>query len=397
MNLGYEMVLGILVLAGLALPVTGCEAEPSAGAAVTDSAGVSIVLSAEEPRTFAELEQEPALSIGGPNASGPAQFNQIRNVHVDDRGRLWVADGGTAELRVFDADGSVLQVLGGRGEGPGEFRRLGLLGGFADDSVAVWDDALGRLTVYSGEGTLARTQRLESSDGRPIHGVDVFPEGAVLGQLSTLFSASTLEPGQLLGDSVHLVRLGTRFSMETPVATATGPTWLWTGETQIPVPFTTNAVFDLSGDRLFLAQGPEFRLRVFVAGGLEAIFGVSREPRPVSDSEIQAYEQFIREFFPDEEQEPFLSVLEHPRVPEKLPAYSQVMAGPEGRIWARIYAVDPLAASDWDVFDGSGEWLGRLRTPPGFVVLDITEDEVVGAWRDDFGVEYVRTYRFLAH
>ncbi len=95
---------------------------------VTDSSGVRITITEGAERTFAEVDPQPIVSLGGADAEGPAQFFDIRGIHVDSRGYLWVADGGSAEVRIFRSDGSHWKTVGGRGEGPGEFRRIRILG-----------------------------------------------------------------------------------------------------------------------------------------------------------------------------------------------------------------------------------------------------------------------------
>ena len=116
-----------------------------------------ITLSADAPRVFADVDPSPALSIGGAEDAGPARFYRIQNVRVDGRGRVWVADGGSGELRIFLPDGTPWKTRGGVGEGPGEFTSIRLLGAFAGDSVLVADDANGRVTVFDLEGEIARS------------------------------------------------------------------------------------------------------------------------------------------------------------------------------------------------------------------------------------------------
>ena len=152
-------LLGVAVLAVAAVP-TGCDGgSGGGGGAVTviDSAGVTITLSADQGTTYVTVDPEPRVSLGGPNAEGPTQFFRIdRVVFVGDE--LWVADGQSAELRVFDAQGAHVRTLGGRGDGPGEFMLLRLLGVFAGDSVAAADQRTGQLTVYTADGVRARTE-----------------------------------------------------------------------------------------------------------------------------------------------------------------------------------------------------------------------------------------------
>ena len=140
-------------------------------------------------------------------------------------------------------------------------------------------------------------------------------------------------------------------------------------------------------------QGPDFRVRVFEDGHLAEVFGISREPRSVSDDEKAAYEAFVQEYFPENQRGPYLSTLDHPQVPAKLPGYSRVLAAAGGRIWARIYAVDPTSSEAWEVFDPNGLWLGGVTAPDGFELMSVGADRMVGVWRGELGVEYVQVFR----
>lgn len=223
--------------------------------AVTDSAGVRVTLTQANPSVFATLDSIPVISLGGPDATGPTQFFRIQGVHVDGTGRLWVADGQSGELRIFEPDGSHLKTRGGRGEGPGEFAQIRLLGSSEGDLVLVGDGQIDRITVFDPDGQFVRTERVSASDRPPPRLFDIFRDGSVLGQVPRIVSASSLQPGQILPDSVELVRVRFHTPTSENYGTALGPLWLWTGRNQVPVPFTVNASFDVVGDAVHLEIG----------------------------------------------------------------------------------------------------------------------------------------------
>jgi 6-bladed beta-propeller len=383
------VVLPVLLIVGLA----ACEARSAPAVMVTDSAGIRLTLSPDVGTTFAEIDPQPALTLGDPDASGPTQFFRIQHVHIDPRGRLWVADGQSGELRIFLADGSHWKTRGGRGEGPGEFLRIRLLGSFRGDSVAVWDDANGRLTSFDAEGELVRTQRVPPSDDPLPRAFRVFDDGSFLGQLPRVLAAGSIEAGQILGDSVRLVRVDLENSTQRRQGGALGPLWLWTGRSQIPIPFTINASFGVYRESVHLASGPAFRIHVFEGGRLREIYGVARDAREVSGADIVAYREFTEEYIPESQQKDYLSALRHPRRPPLLPAYSRLIVSADGHVWAEIYSPDPSAPATWDVFNGARAWMGQVQTPAGFTAMSITGADVAGVWRDDLGVEHVRVYR----
>lgn len=81
-----------------------------------------------------------------------------------------------------------------------------------------------------------------------------------------------------------------------------------------------------------------------------------------------------------------------PGAPQTLPART--------RCSACHHSADPMAlnaseradffgGADWDVLDGEGRYLGTPTLPPRFRVFRITADAVLGAARDEDGVERV--------
>lgn len=191
----------------LALLLAGSRAEPAPRTTVRDSAGVRLTITAHTSRVYASLESAPRLSIGGPRAEGPEQLFRVQGIHVDRARRIWVADGQSGEVRIFDADGSPWKTQGGRGEGPGEFLRIRLLGAGRGDSVLVGDGGTDRITLFDPEGDFVRTQRLPGGDRPAPRPFDVFPDGSILGQIPRILAAAALRPGSLLTDTVRLVRV----------------------------------------------------------------------------------------------------------------------------------------------------------------------------------------------
>lgn len=380
--------------ASLLFVLLGCRAEPDSRVAVTDSAGVRVTVTLDTALTFAELDSAPTVSIGGADATGPGQFFRIQNILVDEAQRIWVADAQSGELRIFEGDGTHWKTRGGRGEGPGEFLQIRLLGVTRGDSVLMGDSGTDRVTVFDPEGEFVRTQQLPSSGRAAPRPFDVFPEGPILGQLPRIVAAASLEPGQILPDSVELVRVGLDSAFVEPYGATSGPVWLWTGRNQLPLPFTVNASFDVVGSAAHLVSGPHFRILVLEGGRLLESYGVQRDARAVGASDVAAYRGFVEEYIPEQMRPDYLSALDHELRPTLLPAYDRVLAAADGHVWAQVYESDLAAPHAWDVFDTQRRLVGRVHVAAGFYPMAITTDAVVGVWRDAMGVEYVRAYRF---
>ena len=360
---------------------------------VVDSAGVRITMTRDSQVTPVRVDVIPALSLGGPDALVPTQFFRVQNVVFGPGGRLWVADGQSNEIRIFNSDGSHSKTRGGRGAGPGEFMRLRLLAAFRGDTVAVWDDSNGRLTLFDGEGDFVRTETLWPSDLPVPRAFDVYADGAILAQQPRILRAGLNEAERLIRDSTQLVRVDFARRTRTPEAAASGQSWLWTGRNQVPVAFTSAPAFDVQDHTVHLAQGSAFQIKVFREGRAVEVYGIERRERSVSSPDLDAYRAYVDAFIPESQQDDYLDVLDHPSRPTTLPAYARLIIAPDGHTWAQLYApASLLRPMMWDVFDETRRWVGQVETPQGFWPTGLSEEMVAGVWFDDNGVEHVRVY-----
>lgn len=71
---------------------------------------------------------DTVLTIGGLDGPGVEHVSMFSGVAVDKRGRILVWEAAEAEIAVFDSTGTYLRTIGGRGEGPGEYRSISYVG-----------------------------------------------------------------------------------------------------------------------------------------------------------------------------------------------------------------------------------------------------------------------------
>lgn len=370
------------------LAILACQPTNTPPATVTDSAGVQITLSVEGSHRYAVVDSTPILSLGGPDAAGPTLFGNISGVRQDERGSLWVADGQSAELRIFGSDGTPLKTVGGRGEGPGEFMSIRLIGSFVGDSVAVWDDALGRLTVLDPAGNVVRTVVAGSGQSAPPNAFRTYTDGTVLARIREVLPAGALEPGTVIPDTAVFARVNYSTKESQPLGGAPAPKWVWTGRNSVPIPFLLNPGFDLSDTELHVTSGTPFRIRVLDGGRLIRSYGLDRMPAPVTDLERQEYtDMFAGAPAGSPRREDYLSVLAHPEVPSSLPAYRSIVVADGGGVWAERYRY-----GDFDVYDAEGIFQGKVDVP--LMLTQVRDSTLIGVWRDQHFVEHIRVYRF---
>jgi hypothetical protein len=355
------------------------------------------------------LAASPALVIGDRPEPGHELSRVAGAVRLSD-GRIVIADGGSLELRFFDSSGTLIEVVGGRGQGPGEFRRIEALAALAGDTLVALS-LPGTATFFDPLGKFLR--RVDAS--RIPTGL---PEGlkiivAVLGDQSVVIGpVPRPSPGPGTPrwvDSIPLVRVGRDTAVR--VRLGTFPFMLMAMDDGVPRPpwFGPTAAFAALGASLFVGYGAQYAVRVIGSDGqVERVIRRRWTPVRVTRRDIDQYvtewaERWIKTTGPEAEREK--RDLRDDPYADEVPAYSQFLADRTGRLWVREahladapgagqLATSPLVPSVWSVFDRVGRWLGDVTMPARFLPTDIGADYVLGVARDADGLETVVRYRY---
>jgi hypothetical protein len=73
-----------------------------------------------------------------------------------------------------------------------------------------------------------------------------------------------------------------------------------------------------------------------------------------------------------------------------LPAVLGLAAGPDGELWVKRGPIfSPGSSALFDVFDGTGRFLGAVRTPVDLELREVGTDYLLGTMIDEFEVPYV--------
>lgn len=395
-----DRVVRLMALGALALPAA-CRPETEAAAPYTvrDSAGIRLVEYAgvPEPTRRMELSAEPMWRHGDDEDEYAFSLPFLGALQAD--GGAVVADMGSSEVVRVGADGALVGVLARKGEGPGEVGRVVGLEVLGQDAILVQDAANGQL-MWFGDGRLSRSVALTGYDlGYALRTVGVAPDGTPLmitaayrsdegerwiqGSMVRLDTA-TVTPDTLGTYDMAMVRTregpNNAFAPSGEVRVAGGgfvvtrsdrPEVLWTDARGVPkqlvrwVPelaYPTRADLDRWTDRMRLdlvrlnPQMPEARLESFIE-------------EQVARFEIE------------------------PDVP--LPLFMLPIGDDAGGVWLGEYA--PWAYQDglgtYSVIAPDGIWVGSVRMPPRFRVLDVAGDRVLGVLKDELDVESLAVFR----
>ena len=379
---------------------TACAERGPDVAVRVDSAGVRIVESTSAAWPPAEewtVSPEPVFRLGNLEDDPFSQFFRILDVALLAGGDVIVVDGGSSEVRRYDATGRHMWSAGGRGEGPGEFRSPRYLGRRDDGSFLVWDRSLFRLSVIGENGEVILSQRRSSPDGREFIVQGLFDDGAWLVTFPVSISAPSA--GTAWADTIGLWRYDPVREDRVRLAGIIGQRWIWTGQHMLPVPFSPRPLRAIDGSRLAVASGPDAEISVHdAAGSLVARYRFARDRETVTESDVrQVIESLVEIGQSGAPAAAWRDWRDRMEIPRYEPAFDWLLADGNGTLWARRFQSDPLSREppSWDVFDPTGVYLGSVSTPGGLAVLAIGDGLLAGVYRDELGVEYVGVHRVL--
>lgn len=373
---------------------------------VRDSAGVMIAENSGLGWTTDDawhLSASPAVQIGVVEGDESYQLNGVTNAFRLTDGRIVIANGGTQELRFFDARGKYLHTIGGRGGGPGEFRYMASSSHTAGDTLLAWNIFSGVMR-FRPSGTYLGQTRLELATlfEPPFfsEGGDLLPDGSLLLQL---YEGGAGPPQGLYRPKTGFVRL-------TP-STGEQDTLGWYGGNENFIvsingrtiangaPFGRRTVTASNDRRVYIGDTERYEIRVFdFAGRLEMLIRRDAEPVAVTPDDISAFERLYHEFMtriPEGRQTEFERWLNEVAYPDTKPAFRGLAGDLAGNLWVEETASSPDDAGRWSIFGPDGRLLGQLTTPNGLSILEIGSDYVLARWRDDIDVEYVRSYDLI--
>lgn len=419
----HSLSLWVLAALAIGLATASCTSpqESPAESVVRDSAGVKIVLDAGEPLWRDDerprLSQRPILQIGTADGEqGTVLHDVVDAIRLAD-GAIVVANAGSSEIRFFGPAGEFLYSVGQGGNGPGDFQRLMALGYAEQDSMLLaFDHWTVRVTEYGRDGNFVRTVAPATAEGGRASdgGRRLVPLGWL--RSGTLATRRALrDPGVTAprrdGESLLTIRgtvdLGFFDRDGRPTAgvdglpgdervARVGVSGTEVFLSSVPVPFLKTFAGAASADRVVVGNTERFDLRVYDASGdLVLIIRRPGPPREVGAGDRQAWidgqlsgvsDPVVR----NRQRRQY----ERMAFPSTMPSFRSLDLGDDGRIWVEEFdpAAFPSDGSRWTVYDRRGQRLGQVAMPPRFRPLEIGHSYVLGVWRDDLGIEYVRLY-----
>lgn len=347
-----------------------------------------------------------------------ALLTLVTSIVIGPDKSVYLADRGLATILNLDSSGAFRAAIGRRGQGPGEFQSILVLG-LHNDSLWAMDPALIRLTLmplhgrgsttipfFSAAPTLDKSAGPQSRWGMP---AAVLPDGSLLVQENVLDSSSPV------GDLSHGFLLRTRRSMEVIDTVAQLPLGhtamnfvFRNGATSHSQPFNDDLLYAVSTDGSVVVtvkrvahQGRgESRFTVTAwSEGTEQVF--SREfgylARRLPNSAVDSAAEELA--VPDrgaEVRSPVTadSIRRHMYRPAYFPPVQEVRVSREGEVWLKVsFADSPPGVGDWLVISRHGFEVNRVTLPASFRLLEVNRRTIWGVEGDPLDVPLVVRYQ----
>jgi hypothetical protein len=395
------------------------ERGPSWTAAI-DTIGDTVVVRTVSGQVWeSDRELISEVSIGVLEGEDVYQFGRVRAFDVDDAGRMFVYDSHGPVIRVYGPDGSWIRDIGREGEGPGEYKQpdsgLAIL---PDGRVAIRDPGTGRITLYSADGDYDGFVRIAGSFNTS-NPMIADTSGTLATPIVTNLGTSVFEwksgharyyaDGTV--DTISTPDLGyeeAQISAEREGSSSINSVPFSPGQINAYSPFGYYVV-GVNEDYSFDLVRPEGVLRI------SKIY----ESVPVDPGEAAAERKAATDNF--QQSYPGWK-WNGPPIPDVKPAYNQFYPADDGRIWVRIpapserymdaaeqkaeeerlgRAVNPFREPVlFDVFESTGEYLGRVSAPDGFAARwpppVFRGDTVWAIVRDEYDVQRLQRFRMEA-
>ena len=372
---------------------------------VRDSAGVTIVENgrpAPDSRLGWQVSATPTVSIGVIEGDPNYELFGVTGATRLSDGRTVVANGGSNELKVFDAEGTYLASWGGSGEGPGEF------GIMAPSGLQLWpgDSVMGsgafqrRVSLFDSEGNHGRTFNL--GDGYE-HVVAVVADESGVKMIATTTSTFGMRTEEarveLQRQDMTYAMMNADGSLDATLVTHPGAEWyVFWNESGFPVrarphPFGRSISETVWGSLIVVSSNDRYEISAYRSdGSLARIVRRDHESRSPTQGELD--DHFARQYAdqPEEERAESLAAVEGLPLVEAFPAFDEAVGDRLGYLWVKEYRLPGEELSNlWTVFGPEGRILGLVEAP-NIRIRDIGANYILGTTRDGLGVEYVQLW-----
>jgi hypothetical protein len=355
------------------------------------------------PATDEPLALRPTTlySIGKAEGHEWETFGNVVAVTFDAHDNLFVLDGGSSRVFVFDRDGRHVRSFGRRGQGPGEFGFPMGISVLRDGEIIVGDVMRGALQRFQSDGTPIAS--LETGEFRPTGRIEPHPQGGIVALAGNtpgrMESGGAPPPRQRelrwwAGDGATS---RTIFSAPPQQQNAMGTEQIRVHRPPAFSPELQWAV--LPGGDIAINTVEEYRIQIVGSDGqLRRIIERPIAPRRVTEKDREAYRELQSRSQvvlggggsgPDARAMAQLQAsMANVEFNDRIPVIRRLTADPFGRLWLMRFTEVGDSSGPIDLIAADGSYMGTLPAQPMPSAFSRT-GRIAYIERDDLGVQRI--------
>lgn len=281
-------------------------------------------------------------------------FGSVSDVAVASDGRMYVLDAQASHVKRLRADGTLIDSIGGSGQGPGEFEGAAQLAVARSDSLYVFERGSREISVFTPAGQFVRAVPFTTGGAAPE--AFMVPNGAP----GFLLALTSFPPPGSDEEGVHLLqRIGpdgtpgdtlVRDRSRQTVSLQKGNFFVFHF---VPFDFQPDAALG-PGDRVHFGRTDSLRMNVYSLSGVrQGAVAVPFDPVPITQeertAELEDLGSNVRSQIAD-------------KMPENKPAFEDFFLDKKGRYWFRRSTAQ-ADSTDWWVADPDEQYVATTRLP----------------------------------
>ena len=342
------------------------------------------------------------------DAEGEGALSSVWSVAVSTDGHVYLSEPQFARVVAFNPDGTFDRVVGGRGDGPGEFRIPTLLT-WRGDSLAVGDFQRG-ISLFGPDGAYVTSVSFTLTDGASAFGIRpiiLLPDGSVAalsiagnsdvtsGAVAHEFWLKTSRDGVIVDTLARVPLEGRLYEAEVNGRGGSGMhPMAWSDLVATPpdgssLVFVRRPAAEASGAATYQV------VRVGPDGDTLATAALSYEPVPLTDAHVDSITTEMAERWAAMAEATVPAAAAAIKAQLPWPAYqppvTAVMAGSDGSVWLRREMAGTPAAR-WEVFDANLSPMGWVELPKALDVKVVARDGFYAVELDEMDVPRVVRY-----
>ena len=309
-------------------------------------------------------------------------FESVADMVFDQEGNLYVLDYKAVNIKKFDSSGRFIELIGRKGQGPGEFNTPLLLT-IAGERLFVWDASTRKIMAFSLDGKYVKSieiprSRTETHMVFPApRKMRTLPNGDIVIQVEKRYYGEEVIPQDCsleiyTNDLKHKKTIYSQAVWREKIMRIGG-------YIDIPMPFSPLVYWDVAPDgKIIIGFSNEYKLGIYdIDQGKVTTFSHTHNPVKVTNQDKKAFfnaQKYIMSVGSGNQVADMPDRLKkHVEFPDFKPAFFKILVDSKGNILVFSHSSEKKSLENTqycDVFDAEGKFLKRIQISADTLLTD---------------------------